>query len=64
MSMYSRNHLVINNFHLAKKVKVLSALMAHRVMPISVLVALCRTSANAVKATVGGGAGPLVAARI
>ena len=40
--------------------------MAHRAAPISVSIALGHASANAVKATVGGGgrAGPLVAPRV
>ena len=36
------------------KVKVLPAPLAHRAAPVSVSVALGHTSANAVKATVGG----------
>ena len=39
----------------SKKLKVLPAPMPHRAAPISVSVALGHTSANAVKATTGGG---------
>ena len=39
--------------------------MAHRVVPISVFIALGHVSVNVVKATVGGGvAGPMVALRV
>ena len=38
--------------------------MVHRAVPISVSIALGHASANAVKATVGGGAGPLVAPQV
>ena len=38
--------------------------MAHWAAPISVSIALGHASANAVKATAGGGAGPLVAPHV
>ena len=47
-----------------KKVKVHPAPMVHRVVPVSVSVALSHASANAVKTTVGGGGGPLVAPHV
>ena len=47
-----------------KIVKVLPAPMAHRAVPISASVALGHASVNAVKATAGGGAGPLVALHV
>ena len=50
-----RADLQLLAIHLVKsKVKVLPAPMAHREVPISVSVALCHASANAVKATAVG----------
>ena len=42
-------------YDVIKKVKVLPAPMAHRAAPISVSIALDHASANAVRATAGGG---------
>ena len=47
-----------------QKFKVLPAPMANRAAPIPVSISLGHASANAVKATVRGGAGPLVAPRV
>ena len=56
--------MMVTIITLIKKVKVPPVPMPHRAAPISISVALGHTSANAVKATGGGGAAPLVAPHV